>query len=296
MTPLRQRFIDDMRLRNYAPATIECYVQALARLAKRFHRSPDLITVEEIREFQLHLIQRGLSWSTFNQISCALRFFYRVTLGQPETIPAVQFGKRPQKLPCVLSPMEVLRFLEAAPAGRDRLMLQTTYACGLRVSELLNLNVTDIDSARMVVMVRQGKGRKDRLVPLSPRLLEELRAYWRRARPKYLLFPATNPGSNPRRPMHDSVVQKLCRQIVEQLKLTKTATPHTLRHSFATHMLEAGVDLLTLQNILGRSDLQTTARYLHIGTRRLQQVPSLLDRLMLPTSSAVSSAAKEAQS
>jgi integrase/recombinase XerD len=259
----------------------------LARLANHVHRSPDLIGVEEIREFQLDLIKRGVSWGTYNQIACGIRLFYRVTLGQPEMVPFVRYGKRPRKLPCVLSPMEVLRFLEAAPAGRDRVMLQTAYACGLRLGELLNLSVTDIDSARMVIVVRQGKGRKDRQVPLSQRLLGELRAYWRQARPKFLLFPPTSPGSNPRRPMHESVVQKLCRQIVDELKLTKHATPHTLRHSFATHMLEAGVDLVTLQHIMGHSDLQTTARYLHIGTRRLQQVPSLLDRLMLPTPSTV---------
>jgi site-specific recombinase XerD len=287
MTPLRQRFIDDMRLRNYAPRTIQTYVYALTRFAKYFHRSPDRIGVEKIRDYQLDLIQRGVSWSTFNQISCALRFFYRVTLGQAEALPFVPYGKRPRKLPCVLSPLEVLHFLEAAPVGRDRVMLQTAYACGLRLSELLNLSVTDIDSAHMVIVIRQGKGRKDRLVPLSQRLLEELRAYWRRARPKALLFPATSPGSNPRRPMHATIVQRLCRGIVDQLKLAKAATPHTLRHSFATPMLEAGVDLVTLQHILGHSDLQTTARYLHVGTRRLQQVPSLLDRLMLPTPSAV---------
>jgi site-specific recombinase XerD len=296
MTPLRQRFIDDLRLRNYSPRTIKCYVEAVALLAKHSQRSPDLVSVEEIREFQLHLIRQGRSWSRFNQVSCALRLFFRVTLGRLETLGAIQFGKRPQKLPCVLSPMEVLRFLEAAPAGRDRVMLQTTYACGLRLSELLSLYVTDIDSARMVIVVRQGKGRKDRLVPLSQRLLEELRAYWRQARPKYLLFPATSPGSNPRRPMNATIVQRLCRQIVDRLKLTKAATPHTLRHSFATHMLEAGVDLVTLQHIMGHGDLYTTARYLHIGTRRLQQVPSLLDRLMLPTPSTVTPTEKEARS
>ena len=285
MTPLRQRFIDDLRLRNYAARTIDAYVSAVSRFARYFHRSPDRIGVEEIRAFQLDLIGRGASWSTYNQVACALRFFYRVTLGRPDAVPFVHYGKRPRTLPCVLSPEEVLRFLEAAPAGRDRVLLQTAYACGLRVSELLHLSVADVDSARMVIVVRQGKGRKDRQVPLSPRLLAELRAYWERARPRFRLFPATDPGSDPRRPMHATVVQRLCRRIVERLKLTKAATPHTLRHSFATHMLEAGVDLVTLQHILGHRDLQTTARYLHVGTRRLRQVPSLLDRLMLPTPS-----------
>jgi integrase/recombinase XerD len=278
MTPLRQRFIDDMRLRNYAPKTIEAYVAGVARFANHFNRSPALLGSEEIRAFQLHLVKKKVSWSLFNQTVCALRFCYAVTLDRSEQLPYIPYGKKSKTLPCVLSPEEVLRFLEAVPPGRDRVILQTAYACGLRISEVVSLRITDIDSARMVITVRQGKGRKDRLVPLSPRLLDELRAYWRQTRSPTWLFP----GTNPERPLHVGNLQKLCQRLVAQLGLNKRVTPHTLRHSFATHMLEAGIDLFTLKTILGHTSLNTTAHYLHISTRRMQQVPSLLDQLMLP--------------
>jgi integrase/recombinase XerD len=254
-------------------------VAGVARFAKHFNRPPDQLGPDDVRAFQLELLRRHVSWSLFNQTVCALRFFFSTTLGRPEVLPLIPYGKKPKTVPCVLSPEEVLRFIEAAPSCRDRMLLQTAYACGLRVLELLHLRVTDIDSARMVVIVRQGKGRKDRLVPLAPRLLAELRRYWLRQRPKTWLFP----GRRPDQPLTASNVQRRCQRLVAQLGFTKHVTPHTLRHSFATHMLEAGVDLLTLQAILGHSHLQTTALYLHVGTRRLQQLPSLLDRLMLPT-------------
>jgi integrase/recombinase XerD len=279
MTPLRRRFIDDLRIRNYAPRTIEAYVAGVARLAQHFGRSPDQLGAEDVRSFQLHLLERKVSWSLFNQTVCALRIFYHVTLQRPDIVTMIPYGKKPKTLPCVLSPEEVLRLVEAAPSGRDRTLLRTAYACGLRINELLHLRINDIDSARMVVIIRQGKGGKDRLVPLSSRLLDELRAYWRQYRPRTWLFP----GARPQHPMNASNVQRMCQRLVARAGLTKRATPHTLRHSFATHMLEAGVDLLTLQAILGHGNLDTTAHYLHIGTRRLQQLPSLLDRLMLPT-------------
>jgi integrase/recombinase XerD len=279
MTPLRQRYIDDLRLRNYALRTIEAYVAGVARFANHFGRSPDQLGPEDIRAFQLHLLQRKVSWSLFNQTVCALRFFYRVTLGRPEQLPLVPYGKRPKTLPCVLSPDEVLRLLTAAPPGRDRVLLQTAYACGLRLSELLHLHVTDIDSARMVVHVRLGKGGKDRLVPLSPRLLQELRDYWKQSRPKTWLFP----GAFPERPLHGSNVQRLCQRLLEPAGIRKPATPHTLRHSYATHLLEAGVDVVTLQKLLGHRDLSTTAHYLHLTSDHLRQTPSLLDLLVLPT-------------
>jgi integrase/recombinase XerD len=281
MTPLRQRFIDDLRLRNYSSRTIEAYVAGVARLAQHFNRSPDQLGPEHVRGLQIELLRRRVSWSLFNQTVCALRFFFNITLGRPEVLPFIPYGKRPKTLPCVLSPEEVLRFIEAAPAGRARLLLQTAYACGLRIEELLHLRVGDIDSARMVIRVRQGKGRKDRLVPLSPRLLAELRSYWQWQRPQTWLFP----GQRPEQPLTASHLQRLCQRLVVQLGLTKRATPHTLRHSYATHMLEAGVDLRTLQAILGHNSLQTTATYLHVSTQRLQQLPSLLDRLMLPAPS-----------
>jgi site-specific recombinase XerD len=278
MTPLRQRFVDDLRLRNYSPQTIKAYVAGVARLAKHFGRSPDQLGTEEVRAFQLHFVGLRVSWSLFNQTVCALRFFYGVTLGRPEQVPFIPFGKRPKTLPCVLSPDEVLRLFESTTTRRDRVLLQTAYACGLRIGELLHLHVSDIDSARMVVHVRQGKGNKDRLVPLSQRLLDDLRRYWKQYRPTTWLFP----GAFADRAMTASNVQRLCQQLVTRAGITKPATPHTLRHSYATHLLEAGVDVVTLQKLLGHRDLSTTAHYLHLRTDRLRQTPSLLDLLVLP--------------
>jgi integrase/recombinase XerD len=283
VTPLRQRFCDDLRLRNYSPRTIETYVAGVVRFAKYFGRSPDQLGAEDVRNFQLELLRRRASWSLFNQTVCALRLFYRITLQQPDVVKMIPFGKMPKYLPCVLSPEEVLRFIDAAWLNRDRILLQTAYACGLRISELLHLRVSDIDSARRVIMVRHGKGGKERIVPMSARLLEELRNYWREYRPKDWLFPGGVPGTR----LTASYVQRTCQRLVVRAGLTKKATPHTLRHSFATHMLEAGVDVVTVQTILGHSSLNTTLCYLHIGTRRFQQLPSLLDRLMLPTAASM---------
>ena len=278
MTPLRQRFIDDMRLRNFSHRTIECYVGRVAGFAKHFGRSPEELGPEEVRAFQLEIIRRGRSWSTFNQTVCALRLLYGVTLGRPEQVPFIPFGKRPQTLPVVLSPEETVQFLEAAEPGRDRTLFRTTYACGLRLSEVVHLQIPDIDSKRMLVSVRQGKGAKDRLVPLSVRLLEVLRDYWREYRPRPWLFP----GRDGEQPLTGGAVERRFRRTLARAGLTKAATMHTLRHCFATHMLEAGVDLRTLQAMMGHTSLETTMRYLHISSQRLRQAPSLLDRLMLP--------------
>jgi integrase/recombinase XerD len=278
MTPLRQRFIDDLRLRNYAPRTIETYVGRIVAFAKHFGRSPELLGPEEVRAFQLYLLQRKASWSSFNQAVCALRFLYGTTLGRPEQLPMIPYGKRPKGLPSVLAPQEVLRLIDAADTPRDRVFLQVAYGCGLRLSELLHLQVTDIDSARMVIHVRQGKGAKDRLVPLSPRLLHELRGYWRIDRPRPWLFPGDKPGQ----PISGSNMQRRFGHLVQRVGLTKHCSLHTLRHSYATHLLEAGVDLLTLKMLLGHKTLETTTRYLHVNTQRLQQTPSLLDLLVVP--------------
>jgi len=278
VTPLRQRLVDDLRVRNYAPRTIEAYVAGVAKFAKHFGRSPDLLGPEDVRTFQLHLIGRQVSWSTFNQVVCALRFFFGTTLGRPDFLPLLAYGKKPRTLPCVLSPEEVARLLDAARPGRDRVLLQTAYACGLRLGEVLNLQVNAIDSPRMLVHVRQGKGRKDRLVPLSAQLLEELRTYWRCYRPQRWLFP----NQAEQGPLCDGTVQRWMKRLVVQARLAKPATMHTLRHSFATHLLEAGVDVLTVQKILGHSSLQTTTRYLHLRNDRLRLVPSLLALLPVP--------------
>jgi integrase/recombinase XerD len=291
MTPLRQRFIDDLRLRNYARRTIETYVSQVVAFARHFGRSPDLLGPNEVRVYQLHLLERRVSWSTFNQAVCALRFFYGTTLGRPEQLPFIPYGKRPKTLPSVLSPDEVLRLLNAAQPGRDRLFLQVAYGCGLRLSELTHVRVGDIDSARMILHVRQGKGAKDRLVPLAPRLLEELRAYWRMYRPHAWLFP----GHQPNQPISGGNVQRRFGLARKQASLSKRCSMHTLRHSYATHLLEAGVDLVTLKALLGHTSLETTAHYLHLSTRRLQQTPSLLDLLVVPQPPASPSAKPEGQ-
>jgi integrase/recombinase XerD len=278
MTPLRQRFIDDLRLRNYARRTIDTYVSQVVRFAKHFGRSPELLGPEEVRTFQLHLLQRRVSWSTFNQAVCALRFLYGTTLSRPEQLPSIPYGKRPKTLPSVLSPGEVLRLLNGAQPGRDRLLLQLAYGCGLRLNELVHVRVGDIDSARMIVHVHQGKGAKDRLVPLAPRLLEELRAYWRLYRPHAWLFP----GHKPDRALSGGNVQRRFALARKQASISKRCSMHTLRHSYATHLLEAGVDLVTLKALLGHTSLETTAHYLHLSTHRLQQTPSLLDLLVVP--------------
>jgi integrase/recombinase XerD len=278
MTPLRQRLIDDLRLRNYSPRTIEAYVAGVARLANHFHRSPDQLGVEHLRAFQLHLLEQGVSWSQFNQIVAALRFFYGTTLGRVEAVPFIAYGKRTRSIPVVLGVEEVRALFEAARPGRDRVLLQTAYACGLRIGELVHLQVADIDAARMLVVVRQGKGRKDRQVPLSERLLDELRHEWRTHRSRPWLFP----GRTLDRPLHPSNVQRMFQAVLRRAKITKRATPHTLRHSFATHLLEVGVDVVTVQRLLGHGALSTTAHYLHVSRRHLAKTPSLLDLIAVP--------------
>jgi integrase/recombinase XerD len=278
MTPLRQRFLDDLRLRNYAQRTIESYVSQVAAFARHCRRSPDQLGPDDLRAYQLHLLRRRVSWSTYNQAVCALRFLYRTTLGRPEQLPFLPYGKRPKTLPSVLSADEVLCLLQAATSPRDRALLHVAYGCGLRLNEVLHLRVSDLDSARMVVHVRQGKGAKDRLVPLSVRLLAELRDYWRACRPRPWLFPGHSADGT----LSAGNVQRCFRRLVTQSGLRKPCSLHTLRHSYATHLLEAGVDVLTLKALLGHTSLQTTARYLHVSTQRLQQTPSLLDLLVLP--------------
>jgi site-specific recombinase XerD len=290
MSPLRRRFIDDMRLRNLSPRTIETYVTCVVRLVKHFKRSPELLRAADVRGFQLHLLERRVSWCMYNQTVCALRFLYSVTLGRSDMVAHIPFGKRPKTLPSVLSPDEVARFLDAARPGRERTLLDVAYSCGPRLQELLGLRVRDIDSGRMVLHIRRGKGNKDRFVPLSPRLLEVLRSYWRACKPATWLFP----GVDPDKPLTDGTVQRLCQRIAKRAGLSKRVTPHTLRHSFATHLLEAGVDLLSVQALLGHSHFNTTAKYLHISMRRLQQLPPLLEGLRLPRLAAGADAGRRA--
>ncbi len=278
MTPLRQRLIHDLQIRNRSPKTIQCYVAQVAAFARYFGRSPERLDQEHIRQYQLYLLhQKRASWSVFNQTVCALRFFYKVTLPRDWAVTHLPFGKRPRKIPCVLSRAEVRQLLSCVERPIHRILLTTLYAVGLRISEGLHLQVSDIDSQRMLVHVRSGKGQKDRLVSLSPVLLEELRAWYRIRRPQTWLFPGQ--GDEPIQP---GTIQKACRDAALAAGLTKHATPHTLRHSYATHLLEAGLDVRTLQKLLGHSQLSTTAYYMHVTDERLRGVVSPLDLPLEP--------------
>lgn len=272
MTPLRQRLIDELTRRNYSPRTVQAYVAAVARAARHFRRPPDQLTPDQLRDLQLHLIARSASWSLFNQVACGLRFFYRHVLARPDFVPFVVYAKTPRALPVVLGPADVRRLLDAVPHGRDRLMLRIAYGCGLRVSEVTRLRAADIDAARHVLWVRGGKGNKDRGVPLPAALLGELRDHWREHRPPDWLF--AGPTG---RPLHVTVLQRAFQRARRAAGVRPPATPHTLRHCYATHLLEAGTDLPTLQRLLGHSHLATTLRYLHLRSDRLAHVRSPLD-------------------
>ncbi len=275
MTPLRQRFLQDLQIRNYAPKTIQAYLAGVVRFTKHFGLSPDRLGPEHIRDFQLHLLQQHVSWSLFNQTVCALRFLYAVTLQRPGIVSMIPYGKKPKTQPVVLSVEEVRQFFKALPDSRSRLMLRTAYACGLRVSEVIRLKAADIDSARMLLWIRAGKGNKDRCVPLSTVLLEELRAWWREQRPVGWLFPGQTAAGH----LHAASLQKACQRACAAAGLSKHVTPHTLRHSYATHLLEEGTDLLTIQRLLGHKDLKTTTRYTHVSPEKIHSTPSPLDRL-----------------
>jgi integrase/recombinase XerD len=277
VSPLRRRMIEDMAVRNLSPATQRSYVHAVTKFSRFFGCSPDRLDLEDVRTFQVHLVAGGVSWSAFNQTVCALRFFFGVTLGRaglPERIP---HAREPRRLPVVLSADEVVRFLDAVSWLKHRAALTTAYAAGLRVSEVVNLKVTDIDSSRMLIRVEQGKGGKDRYVMLSPQLLGILRSYWRLTRPVRRLFP----GRDADHSLHPTVLQGACRSARAAAGLDKRVTMHTLRHSFATHLLESGTDIRIIQALLGHNSLQTTARYTQVTTSTIGQTPSPLERLQL---------------
>lgn len=274
MTPLRQRFLDELTRRNYSPRTVEAYLAGVLKFVRYSGRAPDQVNADDLRAFQMHLIAQQVSWSQFNQVSCALRFLYAHVLQRPNFVPAVPFARKPRRLPVILSPEEVRCLLAAVAGVRDRLMLRLAYGCGLRLSEVLHLRVADVDSGRQTLWVRGGKGAKDRGVPLPPTLLDELRAYWRRQRPADYLF-ANRHGQ----PLHPGTLQRVFGKALALSGLTKAASIHTLRHCYATHLLEAGTDLPTLQRLLGHGSVQTTMLYLHLRSERLRQVRSPLELL-----------------
>ena len=276
-SPLRRRMIDDMMIRNLAPATQQSYIYAVAKFSRHFGRSPDRLGFDDIRAYQLHLIAQHRSWSCVNQTVCALRFFYGVTLGRAGAPERIVAAREPQKLPVVLSTDEIVRFLEAVPGLRNRVALTATYGAGLRVGEVACLATAAIDSSRMLIRIEQGKGGKDRYVMLSPQLLAILRAYWRLARPGRWLFP----GRDADAPVSVATLQEACRTAARRAELSKPVTVHTLRHSFATHLLEAGTDIRIIQVLLGHARLSTTARYTQVATTLIAGTCSPLDRLTL---------------
>ena len=267
MNALRTRLVEDLRIRNYSPRTIHTYVGWIERFAKHFGRSPEELGPSEIRTFQEFLVDtQKASWSAFNQAAAALRFLYKTTLQAPFPVEQIPYGRRPKTLPVVLSVREVGVLLNAVANVKHRTALMTIYAAGLRLDEAIHLRVEDIDSARNVPRVRHGKGQKDRYTLLTPTLLEMLRLYWKAYRPRHWLFP----GDKPDCPMHPSALQKAIIQARLIARLDKPASIHTLRHSLATHLLESGTDLRTIQTVLGHSSLGTTSIYLHVAAGALE--------------------------
>jgi integrase/recombinase XerD len=275
MSPLRRRMIEDMTLRNLSPSTQQSYIYAIAKFSRHFGCSPDRLSLEQVRAYQLHLIKQKHSWSHLNQVACALRFFYGVTLGQAEAFERIVGGRKPDKLPLVLGADEIARFLQAIPGLRNRVALTTAYAAGLRVSEVARLKVTSIDSRRMLILIENGKGGRDRYAMLSPRLLEVLRAYWKRGRPGLWLFPGRDLGDHVAVP----ALQAACRAARRRARIGKPVTMHTLRHSFATHLLERGIDIRIIQVLLGHADLDSTARYAQVATDLIARTASPFDHL-----------------
>src|SRR5262245_39955659 len=275
ISPLRRRMIDDMTMRNLSPNTQETYIRSVAQLSAFHRRSPDQLGVEHLRDFHLHLVSRGLVANSIGVKMAALRFFYGTTLRRPDIAAAIPTPRRTDQLPTVLAREEVERLLNAVADRKLRTALMTIYSAGLRNSEAMRLTAQDIDSARMVICVRQGKGRKDRYTILSKQLLDILQASWRRTRTSHGLFP----GGNPPRPMTKRALQVACRRAAEAAGLSKSVTVHTLRHSFATHLLEQGVDIRVIQDLLGHRHIKSTAGYARVAINLIRQVQSPLELL-----------------
>ena len=275
ISPLRRRMIEDMAIRKLAAKTQRVYVQRVKEFAAFLGRSPDTAKSEDVRAFRLHLISSGAGVPTINSTVAALRFFLQVTLDRPDLTKHLAFVRKPHKVPVVLSPEEVARFLEAAPGVKYKAALSVAYGAGLRVSEVVSLKVSDIDSERMLLRVEQGKGRRDRYAMLSPVLLGLLRDWYRLARPQGWLFPGRNPVS----PMSTRQLARACHAAADTAGITKRVSPHTLRHSFATHLLEQNIDIRVIQVLLGHAKLDNTAFYTKVATRTVRTVTSPLDKL-----------------
>ena len=279
MTKLRRRMIEDMEIRNLSPNTQLSYLQQVTGFARYCHRSPEEVGPEEIRAYQVYVTnERKLAPGSLCLIAAALRFLYKVTLKREWVDAEIPLPKKPFKLPVILSREEVAHFFESIASLKHRTILMAAYAAGLRVSEVTRLKLTDIDSQRMMVRVDQGKNRKDRYVMLSPQLLEILRAYWKVTHPKVWLFPGDIPG----RPITRGAVADACQKARRVAGIKKPITPHSLRHGFASHLLEAGTDVRTIQLLMGHRSLATTARYLKVATTTVCATTSPFDLLPRP--------------
>ena len=267
--------IEDMTVRNFLEKTQKDYIRHIKSLTAFLGRSPDTATAEDLRLYQLHLTDTGVRPPTINSAVSALRFFFSVTLDRPDVTKPLTFVAEPRKIPVVLSPEEVARFLEAAPGPKYKAALSAAYGAGLRVSEVVALKICDIDSKRMLLKIEQGKGRKDRFAMLSPQLLELLRDWWRIARPRVWLFPGQNPVNH----LTTRQLNRAVHAAAHMAEIPKQVTPHTLRHSFATHLLEQNIDIRVIQVLLGHAKLDTTALYTRVATNTIRAVMSPLDRL-----------------
>jgi integrase/recombinase XerD len=261
-----------------APGTQGAYLSAVSKFSRHFGRSPDKLTYEDVRAWQLHLVQSGLATGAVNAQVTALRFFFRVTLGQRDAPEMIPLARRPEKLREVLTPEEVARLIEAAPGPKYRAALSLAYGAGLRVSEVVSIKVSDVDSERMVLRIEDAKGKRDRLAKLSPLLLEELRAWWKAARPQVYMFPSRMSAFD-----HISVRQftRACQTAAARAQLGKPVNPHMLRHSFATHLLDAGVDVRIIQVMLGHKKIETTAIYATVSPKLIQTTSSPFEALAL---------------
>lgn len=277
VSPLRRRMIEDMTMRKLEPRTQEGYIRAVKNFSAFLGASPGRASAEDVRRYQLHLVSSGAGVPTINHALTALRFLFTVTLRQPAVLIDLAFVREPRRLPVVLSPEEVARLLDAAPGLKYKAALSVAYGAGLRASEVISLKIADIDSARMVIRVEQGKGRKDRYVMLSPHLLGLLRAWWKAARPKGWLFP----GQNRVNPLTTRQLNRACHAAAQMAEIDKPVSLHTLRHSFATHLLEQKTDIRVIQVLLGHKKLDTTALYTRVAIKALGEVTSPLERLAM---------------
>jgi site-specific recombinase XerD len=279
VSPLRQRMIEDMRVRNFAPNTQECYLTQVSLFARHFGKSPEQLGPEEIRAYQIYLAEeRKVSVGTRIVAVSALRFLYAVTLQRDWTVKLIPTPKKDHRLPVILSPQEVLQLLQAAPSFTHHVIFSTMYGTGMRVSEAVHLRAANIDGQRMMIRIELSKGHKDRDVQLSPKLLELLRCYWRKVRPREWMFP----GQNPDQPLTRDAVGEAVAGTSQRIGLKKAISPHSFRHAYAVHLLEAGTDVRRIQLLLGHRSLSTTARYLRLATTTVCATTSPLDLLPLP--------------